>query len=226
MRTTEIVFFVMLLASSSAVATQGTTLPGCVQLSQGNCTSCYRRKLLQNRQGCGPVIPATDYCVLYSAMTHSREQVCSVCAPGFALKTKFTNSGGIISAKCVRGSIQNCLLQIDFKDKQMCYACGKGTYSVFDKTRQTSTCRRIGNPTPHCLWGSVVNPYNPINGATCSRCDPGFAVDLSTGRCQRATQAGCWTQSGGKCLECNPFDGYSVTTDGGCAKTPSPSEGE
>ena len=228
MRTTTIIAFITItLASSASVGAQGTTIPGCVGLYEGTCGQCYKRKVLETGNGCGPVLPATDKCILYSYNKNVKQQQCAACAEGYAEKIQITNSTNTtkITTSCVKGSLDNCIIEGESEGARFCYACDKGLYSVLNKTAKTGTCQKVDNPVPNCLWGSFVQPAAQ-GGPHCIRCVNGFAVDLTSGKCEAAVVAGCWTQQAGKCVACNPFTGYSATTDGGCAKNGAALEGD
>ena len=180
----------------------------------GTCRDCYKRKLLTNGEGCGPLLPESDKCLLYGLQeSRTIKSVCNNCKPGYA--NKLTFNGTQFVQECVNATLKNCILEneIDFGQRveRLCTACPDKQYSVFNETALTSTCQNITNPVQNCLWGSLVNPVS--GNATCLRCEDGYAVDGVSGQCDKTVEEGCWIQRSKKCTACNPFEGYSINVN-------------
>ena len=193
---------------------------GCAEINfSGLCTGCFERKVLKTGKGCGPLQPKNDTCLLYGYNGIKNTAGCSLCKTGFALKTVL--NGTKVTQSCVTGTLKNCLLEVDVKvgrnDERGCLACPDNEYSVPNTTARTSTCQKIDKPVPNCKWGSVYSPQ--LGRAQCIRCNDGFAVEAKTRQCTATTEKGCWIKQLGKCVACDPFEGYSIDDKFKCFKT-------
>ena len=210
-----------ILSSITATAFSNATtnqFVGCVDIYQHKCGSCFKRQIRPDGFGCGPLQPQNDTCLFYTYNAQSEESECSECKPGYAKRTSHIN--GKRESQCVQRTIQDCLWEVDFEfpnqKLRYCYACQEGKYSVYNKETLTSSCQEVAKPVENCLEGGVVS----ANGqARCSRCQPGYALDLNSNLCQPVVQPGCWNQRSGACLVCDPFEGYSIDIDGKCFKS-------
>ena len=214
---TLIAILITALAASTVTA---NSYDGCAILDNaGRCRECFERKVLPNGQGCGPQQPSSDKCLLYTIDNTKRTSNCLLCKTGSA--SKVVRNGPRTSQSCVPATFSNCLLEIDLTvgtyTSKECVACPGGQYSVPNVAKRTSTCQQISNPVPNCKWGSTYSPQ--IKQARCIRCDDGYAVDFNTRQCAPTGETGCWIQNAGKCIACNPFEGYSVNSRGQCFKT-------
>ena len=215
----------LLLVTLASLVITANQFTGCVEINNGKCIQCLQRKVLEEGQGCGPLLPKTDKCLFYIYNRFQSKQICAACKPGFADKISF--SGSSVVHNCIKGSIPGCLLEVDIgitadKVATTCAACPQGKYSVLDKQTRTSTCKAVAKPAANCFWGGVFKDGK----AQCIRCNDGFAVDSKTRLCVKSVGAGCWIQQAGKCIACNPFEGYSINAQGGCFKTPTLSGAE
>ena len=199
-----------------ALSAHAETFPGCAHQVSGICYECYHRRPLPNGRGCGPTLPTDDTCTLYQVVGIKNNKVtseCSVCKPGYALQGQ-PISNGTFQYTCIPGTIQNCVFETVHYSHHVCLACKNGTYSV-KNPNGSSSCQKVNNTVSHCQWGSVQDG----TGFDCFRCKSGFAVDVDTKKCQPVSQPGCWVnESPKRCLACNPFLGYSVTTENNCVK--------
>ena len=75
------------IASFIVSSKSQNTYDGCVAVKDGVC-DCYERKVLQTGKGCGPKLPKTDKCAIYSIDIEpfKAEGYCSICKPGYAQK--------------------------------------------------------------------------------------------------------------------------------------------
>ena len=185
-------------------------LQGCVEFYEKRCQRCFRR-YLQKDGFCGPLLPASDPCDIYTNSGRGKNRnFCVKCKPGFALGNNFS---------CIKGTIASCVdEELREGSPRNCFGCGPGKYSVIDPQTKTTSCKAVSSPVGNCLWGGRVN-QGAIRGVTCYRCQPGFAVGVDSGLCFPAVQKGCWTQSKGRCFSCDPFEGYSINNLGNCFKT-------
>ena len=205
---------IAILTLSAAVT--ATTLPGCIGLaSNTQCALCYKRKVKLTGIGCGPLLPAGDNCEVYTYNNYFKTQQCAICARGYSQRIREVNSK--LTIDCVPGIIQDCLNESQSNGKHYCSSCANNKYIVESKSQ---TCRDISTPVPHCLWGSTyrVTVYG-VKEITCSRCTPGYAVQTGDGACIPSPQPGCLRVRNGSCVECDPYSGYSITTEGRCVKT-------
>ena len=219
---------IKLILIASLAANLATTIQaaanynGCAVIHQdGTCAECFQRKLLLNGAGCGPILPKSDPCLLYQTGFENNKQVtmCSTCKTGYA--SRININGAKILQECVKASLSNCLLENDAAfpkfTQKTCIACPSGQYSVRNRTTRTANCQKIERPVAHCKWGSIFS--EALNRASCIRCDDGYAVNAKTKQCHKAVGVGCWVQQRGKCIACNPFEGYSINAKGGCFRT-------
>ena len=207
----------LLVLVALAATINANAFKGCVTAVDGKCIQCLERHVFANGTGCGEVRPANDKCLLYGYNQVEKKQVCSACKTGYA--DRVTVNGTKITQTCVQGSLQGCLLEADVvlssQTTKTCLACPNNTYSVLNETTRTSTCKKIAKPVPHCFWGAASDAA----GAKCIRCDDGYAVNALTNKCQDTVGGGCWIQLRGKCIACNPFEGFSIDANGLCFKT-------
>ena len=208
----SLIVFVALAATITA-----NSFKGCISVVDGKCLQCLERHVYPNGTGCGPARPQNDTCLIYGYNRFEKKQVCSGCKTGYA--DQVTIKGNKLIQTCVPGTIKGCLLEADIvvgnKTTTECLACPNNTYSVLNRTTRTSTCQKVAKPVPNCFWGSTSDAA----GAKCARCKDGYAVDGLTNQCQDTVGAGCWIQLKGKCIACNPFEGFSIDANGLCFKT-------
>ena len=210
-KTTALIF-----AATLVVSVASTDFTGCVSLtSDGQCEECFRRDLLDNGS-CGPLKPATDTCEFYTNAGRGQNfNLCLQCKPGYAVKVNER-----AAYTCIKGVIKDCLFEEEVYGQKYrtCLACDEGKTSILDRLTNAPVCRKLAKPLANCLWGGVFR-QGPYDGASCYRCNPGFAVDVTSGGCTKAVKTGCWIQhKGGKCLSCDPYAGYSVNAQGNCVK--------
>ena len=211
------------LILTSILATTILTAPnynGCATLKpSGLCRECFERRLLPDGAGCGSALPKDDKCLLYEFDNTKNVSKCSACKPGYA--NKLTFNGTSITQKCVAATLTNCLLEtdVDFgqRTERACIACPNNQYSVLNQTTLIGACQNITKPLPNCKWGSIYVPK--ITPPQCIRCNDGYAVNAQNKRCETTVGTGCWVQEEGKCIACNPFEGYSINANGTCFKT-------
>ena len=219
--TNSIVMTVLLTSLAASTHSAPSGYNGCSSIdNNGFCVECFKRKVLSDGKGCGPLQPKSDKCLFYIFNTLRNSSACSFCKTGYAYRVAF--NGTELEETCVPGALSNCILEIDFafskKTERLCEACGKGLYSVKDAGNRTSTCKKVTKPLQNCEWGSFYDPKLEEGG--CIRCDAGFAVDLYGKQCVDAVETGCWLQDrGGRCVACDPFAGYSIDEKGTCFKT-------
>ena len=212
---------IVVLSITAAIKTDSAVkFPGCIQVSkQETCTECFKRQVKTDGEGCGPVLPETDNCLIYSYNQQFKKQECAICKPGYGNSIKTSN--GVFSETCVKGTIPDCLVEVDIEGRgRVCAACSNGKYSVFSTILKTSKCQAIQEPVLHCKWGSVYQK-GAASKARCFRCDEGYAINVTNGKCQDPVQVGCWSQLEKFCYNCNPFEGYSTDSFGNCFKSAS-----
>ena len=208
----------LLVLATAISGLNANSFNGCVSAnSNGKCDQCLERKVLIDGNGCGPLQPTNDTCLIYGYNGIFKRELCNVCKTGYANKLIF--DGGNVTQSCIPGTIQGCLLEEDVTlgklNETICEACPNNTYSVLNLTTKTSTCQNITNPIANCKWGAAAI-FNEIQ---CSRCNDGYAIDALTRKCATTVETGCWVQLKGKCTACNPFEGYSINGNGTCFKT-------
>ena len=191
---------------------------GCISVAEGLCTQCLERYLNPDGSGCGPLRPPSDRCLYYTYNPKTKTQQCNACKTGYP--DRVVVNGPNYTTSCVLRTIPNCLLQLDvILDNKIssseCVACPDNTYSIFNQATRTSRCQNIPNPVPNCFWGSSADATR----STCARCNDGYAIDVASNTCQPTVEAGCWIQKSGKCVACNPFEGFSIDANGSCFKT-------
>ena len=193
---------------------------GCAIINQnGICQECFERKVLPNGAGCGPAQPKDDKCLIYQFVNGKNSTICGLCKTGYASKIGFDAKGPY--QRCVNATLQNCLLETDVilgpRTERVCVACAKDQYAVLNKTTLVAKCQNITNPVANCKWGSIAVPG--LTKPQCIRCNDGYAVNGQTKQCDKTVGTGCWVQEAGKCIACNPFEGYSINANGTCFKT-------
>ena len=205
----------IILALIIAGATPTTSFFGCVSVQYGKCKECYHRLALQNGDGCGEFRKADDRCALYFYSEVLNEVRCNSCDLGYALKIIPSQA-----PQCVKATIPECVIETIYQGgpntPPTCQACTNGEYAYSDMStlQRAHSCRLINNPLPHCKYGGVV-----IGSlSTCYRCYPGHTVDVKTNKCIPQPMAGCWFSNEGKCVACDPEQGYSMDQKGVCFK--------
>ena len=222
-KTTKSTLIGILIVALASTTLTRPNFNGCaISFLDGICVECFERKLKLDGSGCGPALPKSDKCLLYSTVIQNNSRVlsCGTCKPGYALRVEF-QSDGLIQT-CVNATLKNCLIEIDSVYKsgtlRFCHACRvKGEYSVVNQT--TAICQKVDvdHTVPNCMWGSLVDPFK--KEGTCFRCNDGFALNYLTKQCETTTVTGCWVLFKGRCIACNPFEGYSINSNGTCFKT-------
>ena len=193
---------------------------GCAVIGRdGKCRICYKSKLLTNGEGCGPLLPKEDKCQMHGLpVNRNTDPICLYCKQGYA--NQYTLSFDI-TQKCVKALLANCLSEVDYISgkivQKLCVLCPNQEYSVINATVDLATCQKVPNPDPNCKWGSFYSLKD--NNGDCSVCKEGYAIDSATLRCVKTVEEGCWIQGNGKCTACNPYEGYSINTNGTCFKT-------
>ena len=160
---------------------------------------------------------------------------CINCKPGYAQKSKISPSHalGNIESTCVEGTIKNCVFEfIQQSNQRICIGCLGGLYLSISQPGNRYSRKKIAKPVPNCMWGSTPplkassrhqegSPAS-LGGpsqARCLRCNDGYAVNQSTGQCEKASQVGCWfNENPTTCATCNPFLGYSMDANRKCFK--------
>ena len=142
------------IASFIAGSKSDNAYEGCVIVNESGVCECFERRVLYNGKGCGPKLPKSNKCSIYSIelATRTKRNFCSICKPGFALKVETTPGvtlGGF-KTTCVRGTIQNCLIETVTRSKRHgCSGCSGGLYS------NKFECKKISKPVPNCMWGAT-----------------------------------------------------------------------
>ena len=207
---------IVLLAVSASTLQTANQLPanfkGCISAGGGKCGGCYRRKLLPNNAGCGPLVPDSDHCEAY-IRNYKGKVVCQSCEKGYALISVPIPLSNKVEIKCTPGSIFYCLDENipNSGDQHKCYRCAEGLYSV-SQTSFADVCIKIPNAVPHCLEGGEATTSPPY----CAVCEEGYAVSVEGRQCVPTPQKGCWFATPQGCVACNPFAGYSMGPDGKC----------
>ena len=186
---------------------------GCVSVVEGSCQQCYRRKLLPNGNGCGPLQPPSDKCQFY---TYSGDvgPVCLGCKQGYTNAEVSSRIGTL--HECKPGSIAYCLDEATgVYGTESCYLCSGGRYSVAQPGGKTRACVRINNSVANCKEGASASSVQR-SPPKCGLCEDGFAVEVNTGQCLRTPETGCWVADPKRCISCNPYAGYSMGPDGKC----------
>ena len=211
----------LVFTTLATTALTATNYDGCISINpNGTCADCYNRKLLNDGR-CGPVLPKTDKCLIYGIGNNNGKSFisCGLCKTGNALEIDFDTRN--ITQKCISGSLNDCLYENDVtfgkNTQKTCLACPDGKFSVRNSTTQADSCQKIAQPVPNCKWGSFYSPE--FKKAECFRCNDGYAVNTDNKQCSTTVGVGCWMQQGGKCLICNPWEGYSINAKGTCLKT-------
>ena len=222
MISTKLTLIAITVAVLTTTARAAPNYNGCAIINNaGECEECFERKLLLNGGGCGPALPKTDRCLLYRTGFEDKKiaSVCSFCKPGYANRIRI--NGTKVFRSCVPATLKNCLLESDIvvagKTDRSCVACPDNQYSVPNITTNTATCQKIAEPVANCKWGSLYG--KGLGKPQCLRCNDGYAVDSVTRQCDKTVETGCWVQEKGKCIACNPFEGYSIDAKGVCFKT-------
>ena len=197
-----------------------TISPGCISILTNvgvkECSVCYRRKF-QKEGVCGPLQPASDPCDQYIYDEH-KGQICVQCKTGYALLETFS-SNSIPTTVCKKAIIQGCAIEnIESTTRHhYCFACENDKYIKFTPGYKSSYCVSVTNPVPHCKWGSRLSDSH-ADGHTCAKCQPGYAVDLVSAKCQPALVPGCTQQAKGKCYFCDGVNGYFMNAQKTCYK--------
>ena len=194
------------LAASSVLAA-GTEIIGCATEINGVCNQCFKRKILLNEKGCGPLEPESDPCLLYTYGANNTVR-CDGCKIGFA--ERITQGKG---TECVKGTIEGCVFEFHKRKIKSCAVCLDGKFATFNKTTLTGSCVKAIKPLPHCKWGGIRK--NPEGAGNCFRCEKGYTVNQQTGNCVVSQEQGCLSEFLSTCQGCNPWDGYFVGTNGG-----------
>ena len=210
-----------LIATSCLVLTAlANPYRGCISLDKGLCTDCYKRKVFLNQTGCGPKLPGNDTCGVYQIQTvgNTKDNYCSVCKRGYALKQKINpgQSVGALNTTCVKGVLRHCRLEaVNPFGSHLCVACLGNRYSVPVVNSSAYICKEIANPVPNCKWGSIAD----AGRISCYRCNDGYAVNPRNLQCDKWSQPGCWYNNlTTGCQVCDPFEGYSIDSQGNCFK--------
>ena len=200
----------ILLALAVFTQQASSNFKGCVQVVEGVCLECYKRKALPNGAGCGPLQPDSDNCLLYT-WTKGRGLRCLACKKGFSGNLVQTKTGSIL--ECQKGTIQHCIFEYGFSDgTHACGLCDEGRYSVSVSNGSSDICSKVKNPALNCEDGASAAISPPL----CGVCQQGYSVEGNGRKCAKSPQPGCWIASAGKCSACNPFAGYSMGPDGKC----------
>ena len=215
LRTITTITFLLSVATLSIKATQ---YPGCVSVATGNggglCTACYKRKVLDNGKGCGPLDPGSDRCLIHQKYPIDENNTCGLCKPGFSNSHTVSNT---THTSCVKGVIQDCAFELQSGvGSPVCDACFNGKYAVLSDRTQRYSCQKVPNPLPNCVLGGTYNPAT--RSARCYRCSQGFASSIADGKCHPFKE-GCLSSIGPNCLECDFYAGYSMDSNGKCFKT-------
>ena len=174
LRTITAITFLLSVATLSIKATQ---YPGCVMIAGGTtkCNECYRRKVLPNGEGCGPLLPEADKCQIYLKDPSQAESRCATCKVGYADGSNSKTPSDF----CLKGKIKGCVEEtLAPSGIRVCYACSGGMYAFDDGSY---LCKKIPLPVANCMWGAR---YQPATGqAECYRCNPGYSLNYNTGKC-------------------------------------------
>ena len=212
MRIRSISLTMLLLASKAILATQ---YPGCLSLDEAEdaCYVCYKRNILKDGKGCGPLNPPEDRCLLNEYHFPTETQTCNICKFEYAQQLTPDAQGDYIPS-CVEKTLKKCLIQVNLEEEETCVACDKGQYAVVDRATRRVSCQTISKPVRNCMWGGLAVPER--GEARCVRCVQGFALDAMSGKCETPVQVGCWIQVMGFCRACNGFEGYFMDSFGKC----------
>ena len=215
LRTITAITFFLAFATISVKAGSYT---GCIIALPGQdggvCVDCYKRKVLDNGKGCGPLDPPSDPCLVHHKYTIDNSNTCYLCKQGFSNSHPVSNT---THTSCVKGVIQDCIYE--FKSavgSPVCNACSGGKYAVLSDRTQRYSCQKVPNPLPNCLLGGSY--YAPDKSISCYRCAEGYSASIATGRCERFSDPGCLTFIGKSCNECDFYAGYSMDQNGRCFK--------
>ena len=194
--------------------------PGCVSIEAipgvKKCALCYKRKFSSDGV-CGALQPESDPCQFYSYIKSTKSQLCIQCKPGYALLETFSNNTP--STVCQKGVIPGCAIEtIQMNTRyHFCLGCENNKYAAFTKGKKSSYCTSVKSPVTHCKLGARVSDFHK-DGPTCSKCELGYAVDLTTGKCQPSVVPGCSEQAQGSCFFCDGENGFFMNAQKRCYK--------
>ena len=197
-------------ASITALAAEDSKFVGCISAIDGKCLKCFKRLVVPNQEGCGPLLPETETCIINTASSQ-RHNECSFCKEGYY---QMTDHGSKITTKCLRGFMTDCVSGYILRQISNCMICSNGMYPIKGPVMGRFVCEKVKTPVPNCLWGFRSLPEK----LRCARCSPGFSVDLLSGGCVAEPQKGCWISRNKICTICDPYLDYSMDGTGKCFK--------
>ena len=207
-------------AKTPNTAVKNHQYQGCITVAGKRCLQCYRRQVRSNLKGCGPLLPPTDKCEIYSRDNAKGGSHCAKCKKSLALKS--SGAGKDYKTSCVPGQVKDCEdEELRAGKTPICYACTYG-FAQFDKETGKYHCvaYRCG-PYGCQIGGQVGCDYQ---GLSCYRCYGGFALTVkkSKKKCVKPHITGCGLNSPieNGCLKCDVYRGFYQVPGGACVKGP------
>ena len=187
---------------------------GCVYTVGSDCQQCYRRHNRADRKGCGPLLPESDHCEIYTnkPSIDFNGQRCIKCKNGYSL----VNHRGDVKSTCAPGIIKDCFFEVKSAfGESYCHACNNNEYAVYNTTPRYY-CKNLSPSLSNCEIGGSVGEPNP-NHLNCYKCKTGFAVNFGKHNCVKPNLPGCLQNDliGNNtvvkgCLTCDVYNGYHM----------------
>ena len=181
------------------------------------CGSCYESKVDTVTEECGPQVPSTDNCLIYTKFPrHNGVDLCVVCKKGYAASIK---SGKVLpSCQADSNYIKNCFIEGEIGGIRRCSACVGGVPS--SDGRSCIPWSQLKQPILDCKIGAG----SASGQFSCIICQNSKTWNFETQSCEVISSlVGCLNakksaQGVLTCGSCDVFNGYSMNGTGKCAK--------
>ena len=186
---------------------------------RGQCQDCFKSKVDPTTGNCGPLVPATDECIMYTRDPVGKgKDLCAICNSANKYVNSITTKNGV-QTRCVKepNFIKDCIIAVKINGDNRCIAC-KGGIPAVDR----GSCLPwdfVDKPIAKCEIGALDG-----NRAVCIHCQFPLTYDLATGKCQVVKgQVGCYVvkadAAGNQvCDRCAIDDGYTMGKDLKCKR--------
>ena len=218
------ILLILLALTIATAPLKAVQYPGCTEIdwhnNSTNCISCYKRKLLPDRKGCGPILPESDPCLIYTQDQHPHREhnfYCGTCKTGYALNV--SSSATSDDLRCVKSSTPGCVQKsIVPWVGTLCNVCSDRKFAAFNYTSEKYECQESKKEIQrHCLWGGeLLSRF--VRGTSCFRCDEGYSLSQRVKKCEPTRQKGCLKHYNSICVTCDYYAGYSMDSEGNCFK--------
>ena len=207
----SIVLTLLLLIASTSVLSCPENCISCTVRNQ--CTQCFKSDLTFQHQ-CVP--PSVPNCLLSAYNLATKHYSCVWCAKGYAGKHLGTRITGDNTCVQTTKTIESCINNVFVASQQKCFTCS----GRLAPSKSFDSCETPERQFANCVAYSRRNDNLMLS---CSRCGPGYTLDVERARCIQSPTQGClnaYVSNGGtRCVTCDGFEGYYMRrSDGSCSK--------